>query len=124
MMSDMSYDLTVLAADPSADDAQVRAMYDRCNSWAQPHPEGELDDRIVAFYEELRARHPDHPPYSAESPWNDVPLGLGIDHVSMCISYGPRGNGAVELITELARRHGLIIYDPQFSEIFRPDANV
>src|SRR5262245_56182178 len=86
MMSDMSYDLTVLAADPSADDAQVRAMYDRCTNWSKPHPDGDLDDRIVAFYEELRARYPDHPPYSPESPWNSTPLGLGIDHVSMCLA--------------------------------------
>jgi hypothetical protein len=43
----------VLAADPNADDAHVRATYDRLASRAQPHPEGELDVRIVAFKEEL-----------------------------------------------------------------------
>jgi hypothetical protein len=123
MMTGMSYDLTVLAADPGADDAQVRAMYDRCTNWAQPHPEGDLDDRIVAFYEELRAHYPDHPPYHPESPWNSTPLGLGIDHVSMCIGHGPRGDPAVQLVSQLARRHGLVIYDPQFSEIFRPKAD-
>ena len=53
MMSLMSFDLTILAVDPAADDTQIRSMYERCNSWAQPHPEGDLDERIVAFYEEL-----------------------------------------------------------------------
>jgi hypothetical protein len=122
-MCGMSYDLAVLAADPGADDTEIRAMYDRCTNWAQPHPHGDLDERIVAFYEELQARYPDHAPYHAESPWASAPLNLGIDHVCMNISYGPRGDPAVQLISQLARRHGLIIYDPQFSEIFRPNAD-
>jgi len=32
------------------------------------HDEGELDDRIAAFYEALRADFPDHPPYDNELP--------------------------------------------------------
>ena len=56
----VSFDLDVLAVDRDADDDHVRAMILRCRSNA--HPEGELDDRIVRFYEALRARYPDHPP--------------------------------------------------------------
>jgi hypothetical protein len=63
----------------------VRAMVRRCNGNAPP--EGELDGRIVAFYEELRARCPDFPPYRGDSPWMSMPLGVGIDHVQMCFPY-------------------------------------
>jgi hypothetical protein len=45
----MSFDLVVLAARPDATDAEVRAMADICQGWH--HPEGELDERIVVFYE-------------------------------------------------------------------------
>jgi hypothetical protein len=31
------------------------------------HPEGELDERIVGFYEELRARYPDFLPHAHDS---------------------------------------------------------
>jgi hypothetical protein len=62
----VSFDLDVLAVDRDADDGQVRAMVLRCRS---PHPEGELDERVVSFYEVLRARYPDHPPLGEVMPW-------------------------------------------------------
>ncbi|MEU5721240.1 hypothetical protein ABZ783_05385 [Micromonospora sp. NPDC047738] len=46
------------------------------------------------------------------------PLAVGIDHVSMHITYSPRGNAAVDVVLGLAERHGLVIYDPQFDEVF------
>src|SRR5262245_57526344 len=33
------------------------------------HPDGDLDPRIAAFYEELRVEFPDYPPDSDDSPW-------------------------------------------------------
>lgn len=112
----MSFDLVVLAVEPSATANDVRQTADHCNG--MEHRDGELDQRIVSFYEELRARFPDHPPYDPESPWMSAPLGVGIDHVSMNISYSPRGNAAVDVVLDLAERHGLVIYDPQFNEVF------
>ncbi|SIN44498.1 hypothetical protein [Micromonospora cremea] len=112
----MGFDLVVLAVEPSATADVVRQMADHCTG--MEHRDGELDQRIVSFYEELRARFPDHPPYDPESPWMSAPLAVGIDHVSMNISYSPRGNAAVDVVLDLAERHGLVIYDPQFDEVF------
>jgi hypothetical protein len=53
----VSFDLDVLAIDTAASDDAVRAMAKRC--WSGQHPEGELDERIVGFYESLRGRYPD-----------------------------------------------------------------
>ena len=115
----MSFDLVVLAAQPDATDAEVRAMAEVCRGWH--HPEGELDERIVVFYEGLRAHYPDYPPFGDDSPWTDTPLSVGIDHVSMHLRFGQHGTDVLELIDELARRHGLTIYDPQDGEVTRPD---
>ncbi|MFG3602452.1 hypothetical protein [Micromonospora chersina] len=114
----MSFDLDVLAIDPAASDDAVRAMVKRCSS--SQHPEGELDDRIVGFYESLRARYPDFPPYRDDSPWMSMPLHVGIDHVSMNMTFGERSTPAIELILVLAERYGLTIYDPQGDEVTRP----
>ncbi|MEU5727330.1 hypothetical protein ABZ783_36775 [Micromonospora sp. NPDC047738] len=114
----MSFGLVVLAVDPGATDVAVRAMAERCQSLH--HPEGELDERIVGFYENLRARYPDLPPYAHDSPWMDMPLNVGIDHVSMHLSFSERSTPALQLIDQLARRYDLTIYDPQGDEVTRP----
>ena len=114
----VSFDLDVLAIDPAASDDAVRAMVKRCRSGQ--HPEGELDERIVGFYESLRARYPDFPPYPDDSPWMSMPLEVGIDHVSMSMSFGQRSTPALELVVDLAARYGLTIYDPQGGEVTRP----
>jgi hypothetical protein len=115
----VSFYLDVLAIEPGAGDDDVRAMVKRCGG--TDHPEGELDERIVGFYEDLRSRYPDFPPYGDDSPWMSMPLGVGIDHVSMTMSFGERSDGVIELISDLADRHGLTMYDPQGDEIGRPD---
>ncbi|MEU7799529.1 hypothetical protein AB0J14_26440 [Micromonospora arborensis] len=114
----MSFDLDVLAIDPAASEDAVRAMVKRCRSGQ--HPEGDLDERIVGFYESLRARYPDFPPYPDDSPWVSMPLGVGIDHVRMCMSFGQRSAAALELVVDLAARYGLTTYDPQGDEVARP----
>jgi hypothetical protein len=45
------------------------------------------------------------------------PLAVGIDHVSMNISYSQRGSEAGGIVLHLAKRHGLVIYDPQGDEV-------
>jgi len=111
----VSFDLVVLAVAADAGPAEVRMMSEHCTSGR--HRDGELDERIVAFYEELRSRYPDYPPYEPESPWMSQPLAVGIDHVILHVTYSPRGDEAVTMIMELAQRHQLIIYDPQSDEI-------
>jgi hypothetical protein len=114
----VSFDLVVLAADLDTTDAGIRAMVQRCQSLN--HPEGELDERIVAFYENLRARYPDFPPYDQDSPWMMTPLDVGIDHVSLHLCFGERSDPALQLIDELAQRYELTIYDPQGDQVTRP----
>ena len=115
----MSFDLVVLAIDPAADDPAVRGLAEACDR--RHHPEGDLDERIAGFYEDLRARYPDFPPYASDSPWMCTPLDVGIDHVSMNLSWGERSNPAIELILDLTRRYGLTIFDPQDGEVTWPD---
>jgi hypothetical protein len=116
----VSFDLGVLAIDGWTDVAEVIAMVDRCN--ALVHVEGELDQRIVGFYERLRARFPDHGPDSDadENPWMSTPLDVGIDHVFMCVTYSDRGHPALAMIRELATEYGLTIWDPQDGSAHRP----
>jgi hypothetical protein len=111
----VSFDLLVLAAEPAVSLDVMREMVDHCTGLA--HRDGELDPRIVAFYEDLRVRFPDHPPYDPQSPWMSAPLAVGIDHVSMSISHSPRGSEAVRAVCRLAERHGLVTYDPQGDEV-------
>jgi hypothetical protein len=117
----VSFDLDVLAIQRDADDDHVRAMIRRCRSGA--HPEGELDERIVTFYEALRARYPDHPPFGEVMPWAVTPLDVGIDHVSVHVRHGPSGDAVVQLILDLAADNGLTIYDPQADTVTRPSSD-
>jgi hypothetical protein len=103
----------------TSDDALLR--FRQCAS-ADPHPEGDLDPRIVAFYQRLTSRFPDHPPpYDVDtSPWMVMPLSTGIDHVIMYISYGSRGTDVVRAVMELAKHHGLVLVDPQSDGVYLP----
>ena len=107
-----------MAMDASADAEAVKAMYERCTS--RNHDEGELDERVVAFYEELRARFPDRPPRDEPSPWMSM-LEAGIDHVIMHRSLTPYSTPAITAIQELAAAHGLVIWDPQSDDAYLPD---
>jgi hypothetical protein len=115
----MSFDLAVVAAEPGADEATARAVIDRC--YSLPHVEGELDERVVGFYEELQAIYPDHPPYDPDAPWALMPLDTGVDHVFMNISYSA-DDAVIEAIERLAAQHGLVIYDPQGDAVYLPPA--
>jgi hypothetical protein len=116
----LSFDLWVLAIDGWTDVAEVAAMVDRCRGGE--HVEGELDQRIVGFYERLRARFPDRPPYLDPDgcPWMSTPLDVGIDHVAMLLGSGETGGAALAMIVDLAAEYGLTIWDPQDGSADRP----
>lgn len=118
MMTGVSFDLMVLAIDTDAGAGAVRAMLERCQG--NPHPEGEPDERIVAFYEQLRSRFPDDSSGYPECPWMSMPLSAGVDHVFCHISLSPRGTPAIGVITQLAAVYGLVIYDPQSGDVYGP----
>ncbi len=93
-------------------------MFERCLSGS--HIEGELDERVVKFYERLRSRFPDRPPYPQDHPWMSTPLDVGIDHVIMNLSFSSRSDAALKMITELAAEYHLVIWDPQGQEAHLP----
>jgi hypothetical protein len=116
----VGFDLAVLAMNESADAAAVRAMFERCVSGK--HAEGELDERVVGFYERLRLQFPDHPPCASESPWMSTPLAVGIDHVIVSLSFSSRSDAALRAIGELAAEFRLAIWDPQSQDAYLPGA--
>lgn len=109
----------VVAAVPGADEATARALIERCNRIGAVHVEGELDERIVGFYEDLRTVYPDFPPYDDSTPWSSTPLDTGIDHVVMTIRFSAE-NAMVDLIQRLATKHSLVLYDPQDDTVHLP----
>ena len=114
----MSFDLVVLAMDEHADAVAARAMVERCQSGN--HVEGDLDGRVVGFYERLRASLPDNGPLAPDSPWMSTPLGTGIDHVFMNLSFSERSTPAIDLIEVLAREFGLVLFDLQSGDAHLP----
>ena len=114
----MSFDLIVVALPDGADEAQARVMAEQCLHGGT-HADGELNESIVGFYEELRAAYPDHPPYEPDRPWAVSPLGTGIDHVVMNIRHGAN-NDVITVIEDLSAKYHLALYDPQGPDIYLP----
>ena len=92
-------------------------MYDSCAGDA--HLEGDPDLRVMRFYEELRAAHPDTGADDT-SPWASEPLAVGVDHVLMNLRTGDVSDRAIGTILTLADRHGLVVYDPQGDDAYFP----
>jgi len=98
-------------AENVADNGAARAMFERCR--ADSHVEGELDERVVGFYERLRSMFPDDGSLGSDSPWMSTPLSAGIDHVIMHLSFSPRSDPVIEAVIALAEEFGLVVFDPQ-----------
>jgi hypothetical protein len=116
----MSFDLTILATTAETPDDEIRAQALRCPA-GRDHPEGDLDARIVAFYEVLREVYPDSGPASRheETPWASSPLDTGIDHVIIKLRHGS-ADDVIDTIVELAALHALVVFDPQDGTITHP----
>jgi hypothetical protein len=110
-------DLAVFAVAAGADEAAARVVMEACYRHGQ-HVEGDLDERIMRFYEGLRAAHPDFGPGFDDSPWSSR-LDAGIDHVFMNIRWSA-DDAVLDLIQRLATEHGLVLYDPQDDTIYLP----
>jgi hypothetical protein len=68
----VSLDLVVVAAAPDVDEATARALIEHWNRGGTIHVEGDLDERIVGLYEDLRTAYPDFPPYDDSTPWSNM----------------------------------------------------
>ncbi|WP_433570544.1 hypothetical protein [Streptomyces sp. CA-251247] len=104
-------ELAVLAMARQAAPEVIESVARRC--LAENHDEGEFDDRIMAFYEQLRAQYPEFLPYSDDPrpPWLAAPLSVGTDHVIILMSGAMSAVPALLRIHELAQDHGLNVVD-------------
>ena len=89
-------------------------------SGVRPHP------AVNAFYAELTARHPeiDDIPEDRIDDTDFCPWSCAIDrspgHVVLSCAWS-RADHVRSLVLELARKHGLAVYDPQAGAITYPD---
>ncbi|MEV6781487.1 hypothetical protein [Streptomyces sp. NPDC051098] len=104
-------ELAVLAVPPETAPGVIDSVARRC--LAENHDEGEFDDRIMAFYEQLRAEYPEFLPYSEKPrpPWLSAPLSVGTDHVVILMSGAMSAVPARLRVHELAEDHGLKVVD-------------
>ncbi|QRP45430.1 hypothetical protein [Amycolatopsis sp. FDAARGOS 1241] len=111
----MSFDLVVW----SAADTEPKARYDRL---ADNEPDGVRQPQVAAFYRDLTAQYPelvdaDDP---ERSPWN-AGLSQFADAVVMPIARA-HAEAVRRFVLDLARRHGLVAYDPQSGAVHHPGA--
>jgi len=121
----MSYDLAVWFPHKRMSPEEAGQTYTRmCSSdfaALQQHP------AIDAFYKELTGRYPeiDTIPEERIDDHDYCPWSCALDHtpayVVMPCVYSQAEN-VHRYVHELARRHGLALYDPQSSRITFPDA--
>jgi hypothetical protein len=120
----MSFDLAVwYPHEKLSAEAALRVYQNLCEgdvSGLKPHP------AIEAFYEELTAKHPeidDVPEDEIDNhdlcPWS-IQHDRSDRHLIMC-SVWSQAAYVEEMIHQLARKHGLVVFDPQSTTIAYPD---
>jgi hypothetical protein len=120
----MSCDFGVWFPHKRLSNKEAGALYARLcegdTSEVVPHP------AVDAFYTELTARHPEIETIPEERlddhdycPWSAA-LDRSPAHVIMPCVWS-RADYVTRLVRELARKHGLAVYDPQSDRITYPD---
>lgn len=120
----MSCDFFVWYPQKRVSNAEATELYLRvCDGDASaltPHPS------IDAFYAELTSRHPEIDTIPREKiddhdycPWS-CKLDYSASYVIMCCVW-PKANELYELVQDLARKHGLALFDPQSEKVTYPD---
>jgi hypothetical protein len=120
----MTYDVAVWEGKRPSDD-EAGEMLERLMDAAEARDESGMPPEpptpgIAAFMSDLLDRWPDiDQPDGENSPW--AMSGLREDASGalcyLCMTNTPLLDEAVAYIAELARKHGLICYDPQFEEV-------
>lgn len=77
----------------------------------------EPSEDIARVAQELLRRYPDD---DETGPWSDFPFGQTDRLLDLSIRWGA-DDAVLDTITELARRHRLLIYDPQGPDVHLPD---
>jgi hypothetical protein len=119
----VSYDLAVWYPHRHLSGKQAQELYGRlCGSDISgiiAHP------AIDTFYQELTAKHPeiDDVPEDQIDDLDLCPWSIAFDrspgHIILCCVWS-RAEYVDALVKQLARRHGLVVYDPQSGKTFHP----
>lgn len=122
----MSFDLGVWYPQRRIGNEQARELYvrlcDSDTSGVVPHP------AIDAFYAELTAKHPEIDTIPEERiddhdycPWS-CKLDRSPGHIIMSCLWS-KATYIHQLVQDLARKHGLAVYDPQSEVVTYPDGS-
>ena len=120
----MSFDLAVWKSESVPSDSEAREIYRvLCNNECGGGP---LESGIEEFYVDLTHRYPeiDKVPEEAvdECPWS-VRLSKSGHHVMMSAVWS-RSNEIRAAVLELAKKHDLILFDPQKGKVLSPEASL
>lgn len=122
----MSFDLGVWFPQNRINNREASELYARlCDgdiTGVTPHP------AIDAFYAELTARHPeiDTIPDEKVDDHDHCPWSCSLDHSSGHVIMScvwSRAKHVEEVVENLARKHGLAVFDPQSDEVTYPDGS-
>ncbi|HEX8713506.1 MAG TPA: hypothetical protein VF730_16625 [Terracidiphilus sp.] len=112
----MSYDLAVWhAKEPLSNEEAARIYAHICQSW--PYFEG-ASPAVAAFYEELTSRWPeiDTIPEHHIGDFDYCPWACTLSHSGMAVvmtSVWSKATEVAKYVEPLARKHGLLLFDPQ-----------
>jgi hypothetical protein len=117
----MSFDLAVWRSEHTPSDTEARGIYgallnDMCGA-------GPKEPGIEEFYTDLTRRYPeldDVPEDGVDQCPGSVKLNRSGHHVIMSAVWS-RSKEIRAVALELARKHGLILFDPQEGKVFWPD---
>jgi hypothetical protein len=119
----MSFDLGVWHSDKSLTRDQAAAIYLRlCEDW--PYLEGD-NPSIAAFYEELIGHWPEIETVREDKvgDFEFCPWSCALDHSGEAVVMSCVWSKAAEVaayVTSLARKHELVLFDPQAIEFTCP----
>lgn len=119
----MSCDFAVWAPNPKLDDESAQRLYEALcegdDAGVEPSP------AVDAFHAELTKKHPEIDDVAEDQlddldlcPWS-IAMDRSPGHLIMCCVWS-RAAYVEGLIKDLARKHGLTVYDPQTGTMTSP----
>jgi len=122
--STMSFDLAVWHTEQPLTYEQASDIYLRlCEEW--PYLGGG-NAAVQSFYEELIQHWPeiDSIPEEKVGDFDVSPWSCALDHSGMAVIMAcvwPQASEVAEYVTALARKHGLLLFDPQARRVILPE---
>ncbi|MEV8609097.1 hypothetical protein AB0383_14385 [Amycolatopsis sp. NPDC051373] len=110
----MSFDLAVWFAPAEVTATEAKARYDQL---VDAEPGDVKHPQVAAFYRELTVRYPELVDDFENSPWA---AGLDLTEAAVVMPITSPHAEVARFVLALARRHGLVAYDPQSGEVRNP----